>query len=82
MRLNLLHWNGLRFDTVKRGINFKMSNTLFRVSFAVLCSRIGTQLTSKQPPGRPQPFHMPLPGINLESQSEAIFHSLCVQKQY
>ena len=28
-------------------INFKISNTLFRVSFAVLCSRIGTQLTSK-----------------------------------
>ena len=24
--------------TVKRGINFKMSNTLFRVSFAVPCS--------------------------------------------
>ena len=30
-------------DTVKRGINFQMSNTLFRVSFAVLYSRIGTQ---------------------------------------
>ena len=30
---------------MKRGINFKMSNTLFRVSFAVLCSRIGTQLS-------------------------------------
>ena len=30
---------------MKRGVNFKMSNTLFRVSFAVLCSRIGTQLT-------------------------------------
>ena len=38
-------------DTVKRGINFKMSNTLFRVSFAVLCSRIGTQLTIKRPRG-------------------------------
>ena len=24
-------------DTVKRGINFKMANTLFRVSFVVLC---------------------------------------------
>ena len=32
------------------GINFKMSNTLFRVIFVVLCSRIGTQLTSKRPP--------------------------------
>ena len=36
---------------MKRGTNFKMSNTLFRVSFAVLCSRIGTQLTSKHPRG-------------------------------
>ena len=36
----------------ERGINFKMFDTLFRVSFAVLCSRIGTQLTSKLPPGR------------------------------
>ena len=26
----------------EKGINFKMLNTLFRVSFAVLCSRIGT----------------------------------------
>ena len=34
----------------ENGINFEMSNTLFRVSFAVLCSRIGTQLTSKRPP--------------------------------
>ena len=30
--------------------NFKLSNTLFSVSFAVLCSRIGTKLTSKHPP--------------------------------
>ena len=37
---------------MKRGINFKMSNTLFRVSLAVLCSRISTQLTSKRPPPR------------------------------
>ena len=54
MRFNLLHWKGLLFNwthSVKRGINFKMSNTLCRVSFAVLCSRIGTQLTSKRPPG-------------------------------
>ena len=29
-------------DTVKRDINFKMSNALFRVIFVVLCSRIGT----------------------------------------
>ena len=35
---------------MKRGINFKMANTLFRVSSAVLCSHIGTQLTSKRPP--------------------------------
>ena len=35
---------------MKRSINFKMSNTLFRVSFVVLCSRIGTQLTTKPPP--------------------------------
>ena len=34
---------------VKQGINFKLSSTLFRVSFAVLCLRIGTQLTSKRP---------------------------------
>ena len=34
---------------MKRGINFKTLNTLFRVSFVVLCSRIGTQLTSKHP---------------------------------
>ena len=33
--------------TVKRGIKFKISNTLFSVSFAVFCSRIDTQLTSK-----------------------------------
>ena len=32
---------------MKRGINFKMSDTLFRVSFAVLCSSIGTQLTRR-----------------------------------
>ena len=32
----------------EKGINFKMSNTLFRVSFA-----IGTQLTSKPPPRPP-----------------------------
>ena len=32
---------------MKRGIKFKISNTLFRVSFAVFCSRIDTQLTSK-----------------------------------
>ena len=30
---------------VKRDINFKLSNTLFRVSFVVLCLRISTQLT-------------------------------------
>ena len=36
---------------MKKGINFKMANTLFRVSFAVLCSRMATvQLTSKRPP--------------------------------
>ena len=53
MRFNLLHWKGLLFDwTVKRGINFKMSDTLFMVSFAVLCSSIGTQLTRKRPPPR------------------------------
>ena len=40
-------WGG---GGVKKGINFKMSNTLFRVSFAVLCSCIGTRLTSKRPP--------------------------------
>ena len=33
---------------MKRGFNFKMSNPLFSVSFAVLCSRIGSQLTSKR----------------------------------
>ena len=33
----------------KKGYPFKMSNKLFRVSFVVLCSRIGTQLTSKPP---------------------------------
>ena len=38
----------------EKGINFKMSDTLFRVSFAVLFSRIGTQLTSKRPPGMDQ----------------------------
>ena len=35
---------------MKRGINFKMSNTVFRVSFAVLRLRIGTQFASKHPP--------------------------------
>ena len=53
-RFNLLglHWKGLLFDyTVKRaGINFKKSNTLYRERFAVLCLRIGTQLTSTTPP--------------------------------
>ena len=52
-RFNLLglHWKGLLFNyTVKRGINFKMSNTLYRERFAVLCLRIGTQLTSTTPP--------------------------------
>ena len=43
---------------MKRGTNFKMSNTLLthwlRVSFAVLCSRTGTQLISKRPPPRDQ----------------------------
>ena len=33
-------------------INFKMSNKRFRISFAVLCSSIGTRLTSKRPPWR------------------------------
>ena len=32
---------------MKRGIKFKMSNTPFRVRFAVLYSSIGKQLTSK-----------------------------------
>ena len=52
-RFNLLHRKRVTFwlDTVKRGVNFKISDTLFRVSFAVLCSCIGTQLTSKCPPG-------------------------------
>ena len=47
MRFNLLHWKGLlfRLDKVKRGINLKMSNAPFRVSFVVLCSRIGTRST-------------------------------------
>ena len=40
---------------MKRGINIKMSNTPFRVSFAVLYSRIGTRLTSKPPPPPPPP---------------------------
>ena len=33
---------GLHFKemTVKKGIKFKMSNTLFRVRFAVLCSNV------------------------------------------
>ena len=42
---------------MKRGINFKMLNTLLRINFAVLCSRIGTQLTSKPPPPPPPPPH-------------------------
>ena len=29
---------------------YQFQNTLFRVRFEVLCSRIGTQLTSKRPP--------------------------------
>ena len=34
---------------MKRGINFKMLNTVFSVSFAVICLRIGTQMASKRP---------------------------------
>ena len=54
MPFNLLHWKGLlfRLDKVKRGINLKMLNAPFRVSFVVLCSRIGTRSTSKHPPGK------------------------------
>ena len=35
-------WKGLHFKemTVKKGIKFKISNTLFRVRFAVLCSNV------------------------------------------
>ena len=38
----------------KRGIDFKMSNTLPRVSFAVLCSRIGTTVDQHPPPPPPE----------------------------
>ena len=47
-------------DTAKRGIDFKMSNTLPRVSFAVLCSH---QLTSNPSP----PPHTPLTGTPGEA---------------
>ena len=41
----------------EKGYQFRneMSNTPFRVSFVVLCSRIGTWLTSKRPPPPPPP---------------------------
>ena len=58
---------------MKRGINFKMSNTVFRVSFVVLCLRINTQMVSKR---------LHLPGVKMtarEFHRQKKFHSLLKQ---
>ena len=51
--------------TVKRGIDFKLSNTLFQVSSVVLYSCIGTQLTRKGPPLPPPRSTQPVPNSAL-----------------
>ena len=63
---------------MKRGyrINFKMANTLFRVSFAVICSRIGTQLTSKPPPPPPPPGNKPEANLTFDKISLCLVMSL------
>ena len=58
---------------MKRGVNFKMSNTVFSVSFAVICLRIGTQMASKRP--------LPPPPVQNETARElhrqTKFHKAC-----
>ena len=58
---------------MKRGINFKMSNTVFSISFAVICLRIGTQMVSKRPP--PPPTRFKTTARELHGQTK--FHKAC-----
>ena len=50
-----------------------MSDTLFRVSFAVLCSRIGTQLTRK----RPRDFTVVVMDVIMTKVASITTNSVC-----